>query len=132
MAETGAGKLAERRRIWREHVRAWQASGLGVTAYARKHDLNPKTFLYWRQSLRRNERKSADRLSATANATQPLFRRLDVVTPPLPVTSSEGGCRLRLPNGALLELDHLPDADALVRLVAAAGVLSAVGAGDAP
>ena len=125
MAETG--KLAERRRFWRAHVRAWQASGQGVTAYAREHGLNPKTFLYWRQSLRRKERSPA-----TSDGTAPLFRRLDVVQPSPAEASMRGGCRLHLPNGALLELDRLPDAAALAQLVAAAGALKAAPAGDAP
>ena len=125
MAKTGT--LAERRRFWRAHVKAWQASDQGVTAYAREHGLNPKTFLYWRQSLRRKERSSTK-----CNGAKPLFQRLEVVKPPPAEAPMRDGCRLHLPNGALLELDRLPDADALTRLVAAAGALGVAPTVDAP
>jgi hypothetical protein len=48
---------------WREHVRAWRASGLSCVAYCARHDLNLRTFHHWvaraRASLRPTRRQRA-------------------------------------------------------------------------
>jgi len=33
----------------RQHLQAWQISGLSETAYCQQFELNPKTFLGWRR-----------------------------------------------------------------------------------
>jgi hypothetical protein len=46
--------------LWLAHVRAWQASGLGRTAYCAQHGLAPRTFHQWvaraRPFLRKRQR----------------------------------------------------------------------------
>jgi hypothetical protein len=47
---------------WREHVRAWRASGLSRTAYCQRHDLEVNTFHHWVARLRhtfRHPRKTS-------------------------------------------------------------------------
>lgn len=70
------GTLVERRRYWHTQVMAWQASGLGVTAFAREHGLNLRSLLYWRRSLRRHEQ------TGRSAGQAPLFQRLEVVSEP--------------------------------------------------
>ncbi len=46
--------------LWLRHVRAWQASGLGRTAYCARHGLRPRAFHQWvaraQQILRKRQR----------------------------------------------------------------------------
>ena len=39
--------LESRRQYWREHVSAWQRSGLSQAAYCRQHGLIPRQLGYW-------------------------------------------------------------------------------------
>ena len=39
----------EKRRYWKEHLDAWQASGLTQVAYCRQHDLSRFRFQYWKK-----------------------------------------------------------------------------------
>ena len=41
----------ERRSFWENHIEQWQISGLGQTAYCRKHRLKAHRFYYWRRRL---------------------------------------------------------------------------------
>ena len=36
---------------WQEHLLAWEQSGTSQTDYCRAHNLNIKTFAYWRRKL---------------------------------------------------------------------------------
>ena len=42
------------REEWRAHTAAWRRTGLSAVEYARSHDLNPRTFAWWRWELRRD------------------------------------------------------------------------------
>ncbi len=46
---------------WREHVRAWRASGLARAAYCERHGLNPRAFQQWVARARHTFRKSGPR-----------------------------------------------------------------------
>jgi transposase-like protein len=38
---------------WLEHLRSWQTSGQGLSAYARSRGIEPGSMYYWRSALRR-------------------------------------------------------------------------------
>jgi transposase-like protein len=45
----------QRERLWRETIAAWQASGLSVRQYCRRHDVAEPSFYYWRRELQRRD-----------------------------------------------------------------------------
>jgi hypothetical protein len=40
---------AEKQRYWKEHLDAWQISGLSQVDYCRQHDLSRFRFQYWKR-----------------------------------------------------------------------------------
>jgi hypothetical protein len=75
--------------VWRQHVEAWQASGLTQAAYCQQQGLNPYTFTGWRR-----------RFTATL-ATRPGVMPIRVSpTDPAPAAAMV----LRLASGHQLEL----------------------------
>jgi hypothetical protein len=54
MAETNHRKASEQKRqYWQAHDEACRKSGLTREAYCTQHNLNVKTFAYWRQRLKK-------------------------------------------------------------------------------
>ena len=49
----GFDAKVERERKWREHVRAWQSSGLSQAAYCRQHGLTQNDFSWWKREIAR-------------------------------------------------------------------------------
>jgi hypothetical protein len=74
----------------RQHLQAWQISGLSQAAYYRQFGLNPKTFSGWRR-----------RYSATP--TRPRSELLPIQVAP-PVAGQTQAVALRLTSGHQLEL----------------------------
>lgn len=121
--------MEEKRRYWREHVRTWKESGLGVTAYARKQGINLKTFHYWRQVLRREENAKPavfQRIEVEPLESKAASFRMDGEGEPGVWSARLGDCRLRLPNGVILELTGVVDAEGVGRLLLMAGSLPGV------
>jgi len=53
MAETNQGKSSkQKRQYWQSHDEACRRSGLTRIEYCRGHNLNVKTFAYWRHRLK--------------------------------------------------------------------------------
>jgi hypothetical protein len=73
----------------KNHIEAWQASGLSQAAYCRRHGLNSNTFSGWLRSYRSSSKPQAPEL-------------IPVQLDPMP--SPGGALGLRLPNGYQLEL----------------------------
>jgi hypothetical protein len=74
---------------WKQHIEAWQASGLTQAAYCRRHELNPGTF---------SARLRAYRASSAPEAPGLIPIRLEpAVVPSEPLV-------LRLASGHRLEL----------------------------
>ena len=84
----------QRERFWREAMSAWQASGLSVRQYCRRHDLAEPSFYYWRRELQERDAR------ATASSS-PAFVPVTVV----PAATVE----VRCPSGHVVAL---PAADA--------------------
>ena len=49
---------------WKQHVKAWQTSGLSQRAYAHKHDLTLSSFYYWQRKLKPGRRVSKRRFAS--------------------------------------------------------------------
>ena len=81
-------KSQQRTDYWREHITAWQASGLSGQAFCQQHQLTYHQFVYWRQKLRTPK----DSLSSG-------FAKVTAATP---LTTHAGELTLALPNGLVL------------------------------
>ena len=44
-------ELAEKRRLWHEHLSRWESSGLSQVEYCRQDKLRSHIFLYWKKKL---------------------------------------------------------------------------------
>ncbi len=44
-------ELAEKRRLWQEHLSRWESSGLSQVEYCRQNNLRTNIFLYWKKKL---------------------------------------------------------------------------------
>jgi transposase len=53
----------QREQLWRETMTAWQASGLSVRQYCRRHDLAEPSFYYWRRELQQRDARPTARSS---------------------------------------------------------------------
>jgi hypothetical protein len=78
---------------WKQHIEAWQASGLSRTAYCRQHGLRPATF-----TARLREHRSLQPLSASA-ALVPVRIGPAKASEPLVLKTASGHC-LELPLAA--------------------------------
>jgi transposase-like protein len=59
----------QRERFWRDAMSAWQASGLSVRQYCRRHELAEASFYYWRRQL---QRRDAQRVPSSPPAFVPI------------------------------------------------------------
>ena len=102
-------KLTERQHFWLGHLHAWEKSGDTMKSYAAVHGLDLRPFYHWKSWLTR--KGLFHRVSK-----RPLFKKLKIERP-------STGCRLHLPNGAMIEWDAPLAVDDLSELVRAVGEL---------
>ena len=70
----------ELERQWRERMARWQASGLTVREFCRRHGLLETSFYYWKRELRTRDAAAAATLkSSPAKASRPTFVPLTVL-----------------------------------------------------
>ena len=81
-----------RQQFWLDHLRAWQAQGTSLRAYAAANGLSSSS-LY--RARRRLERRGL--LSGALEDTAPAFV-------PVRVTAPAPACRVLLPNGVVVEV----------------------------
>ena len=99
----------ERERKWREHLAAWQKSGLSQAAYCRQHGLTQNDFSWWKREIARRGQGTL--------RMAPAFVPVHVTLPPtLPPTSSYA-FELELRGGRVLRFDARVDAAALNSIV---------------
>jgi transposase-like protein len=84
----------QREQLWRETMAAWQARGLSVRQYCRRHGLAEPSFYYWRRELQQRDAR-------TAGSSPPAFVPVTVV--------SAATVEVRCPSGHVVTL---PTADA--------------------
>ena len=103
----------ELERQWRERIACWQASGLTVREFCRRHGLLETSFYYWKRELRkRDTAASIATKSSPAKKSPPTFLPLTVL--PTPTLSVE----VRCPSGHVVLLSAC-DAMSLSSLFAA-------------
>ena len=54
-AISSPAEVEEKRRYWRKHLDAWQASGLTQVEYCRQHDLSRFRFQYWKKRFQESD-----------------------------------------------------------------------------
>ena len=107
-----AADLTERQQFWLEHLRGWEKSGGSMASYAAAQGLEVRALYHWKRWLVNKG------LFKTLHK-RPRFKRVKVVDSP-----SAAGCRLHLPNGALLEWGSPLTVDDLGALLKVASKLS--------
>ncbi|MBL4681967.1 MAG: hypothetical protein JKY88_14745 [Pseudomonadales bacterium] len=66
---------------WKQHVKAWQTSGLSQRAYAHKHDLTLSSFYYWQRKLKPSRRISTPRFAPVKVSQSPSLNPIRIVHP---------------------------------------------------
>ena len=102
----GVDAKVERERVWREHVRAWQKSGLSQAAYCRRHALQQADFSWWKSEIGRRD-------ELTSMAAEPAFVPVNVGLPQTAAYAFE----LELCGGRVLRFDARIDPAALNAVV---------------
>jgi hypothetical protein len=109
--QTQIQELTDRQQYWLDHVRAIERNGGSVLEYAASHGISTGSLYYWRRwaTKRRNRDDTMQTEAVTA------FQRIAVRQEPATV------CRVKMPNGAMIELaGHVTD-QMLQTVIRAAG-----------
>ena len=99
--------------FWKNHIHAWNKSGLSQSEYARRHELPVKTFGYHKRRLD-NQRIIQSALDSKEQ--KPLIP-VSVAQEPEPQKTLETGITLISPGGLRVELATGFDATALKQVV---------------
>jgi transposase-like protein len=106
----------ERERYWRRLIREQQASGLGISAFCREHEVSLSSFFQWRRKLR--ERPRRDEPGAAPDTSQedsaPRFVPVELPAPP---TAGRVGCEIVLADGCRVLVPTHCDASWLREIV---------------
>ena len=93
-----------REHLWRNRLAAWQASGLTIRAFCRRHHLAETSFHYWRRELQARD-------ATTSPTNRPMFvpvrvlTEIDTVaTPPQPEARHATMVEVRCPSGHVVTL----------------------------
>jgi transposase-like protein len=88
----------ERERYWRGVIREQGASGLGVSAFCREHEVPLSSFFQWRRKLqaRQREDEPAPRKSQAQEGAAAKFVPVQLQAPP---TARRAGCEIVLADG---------------------------------
>ncbi|MFQ5634804.1 MAG: hypothetical protein ACE5G3_05695 [Gammaproteobacteria bacterium] len=102
MAEAEDVRLTEHQRSWLERIRACEASGMTVSAYAAEHGLNARTMYGARKVLKRK--------GVLPGGAQGIgFQRARIVV----ADSRDMSWRIALPNGVTVSFSGAVDTDSL-------------------
>jgi hypothetical protein len=113
--KTTPPRLTERQAYWLEHLRACETSGLTAKAYAKKHRLSIHA-LYQAGK----ERRRRDALASPRKRRSVTFAKVHAA----PVAIQGGSWRVRLPNGAVIELEAPREPEDRVHLLQSVACLS--------
>jgi len=88
----------ERERYWRGVIREQRASGLGISAFCREHEVPLSSFFQWRRKLEQRQHvdEPAPRNSTTREDSAAKFVAIELHAPP---TATRSGCEVVLPDG---------------------------------
>ena len=108
----------ERERYWRGKIREQRASGLGVSAFCREHEVPLSSFFQWRRKLKgrhaKEERASGNHTSQEDSAAK--FVPVQLLPPP---TATRSGCEIVLADGCRVIVPTQCDATWLVEILGA-------------
>jgi hypothetical protein len=114
--DTPPTRLTERQAYWLEQLQACEASGLTTRAFSQKHRLSVHALYQARKMRRRREA-----VASPVKKRSVTFAKVRTV-PPVPV---QGGLwRVRLPNGAVIELEAPRGPEDRLRLLQSVAGLS--------
>lgn len=98
----------QKRQYWLNHIKAWQASDLSQTDYARLHNLSAKAFNYHK----RRHCKAPAENRQVQSVVPVVVETSEINTAPL-----KSGITLSMPQGVKVELEPGFNADCLKRLL---------------
>ena len=114
MTKTG---LTERQRYWLEHFRRCESQAMGLSDYARAHQLSVDAMYNAKSKLKLRGAYEA----AHAVTQAPRFVRVDVAQGAAASRASSTACRVHFANGAMVELSvELSELASLFRSVVCA------------
>ncbi|MCP4002861.1 MAG: transposase [bacterium] len=107
----------ERDRYWRGVIREQRASGLGISAFCREHEVPLSSFFQWRRKLQ--ERQHQDEPAAGRSEAQEdsvaKFVPVQLHSPP---TATRAGCEIVLADGCRVIVPTQCDATWLGQILA--------------
>jgi transposase-like protein len=107
----------ERERYWRGVIRQQRASGLGISAFCREHEVPLSSFFQWRRKLK--ERQHKDEPSpGTSKAQEDSVAKFIPVSLHPPPTATRAGCEIVLANGCRVIVPTQCDATWLGEILA--------------
>jgi hypothetical protein len=107
----GLRGLTERDRFWLRHVRACTRSGEAATEYTKRHGLAVGAYY---EAKRRLIGRGALSRAGTTSRPPSVFTQVVAADPG---RDRSGGFRIRLPGGALLEWERVPEAATIESLI---------------
>lgn len=107
-------KLTERQRYWLEHLRACEAAGKTMRAYASESGIDVRSLYDAKKRLVRDGVLAAEKGVAGVG-----FSRARVVG----AAAHSGGCRIQFPNGITVTFSDTVDGGALSRILGAVAAL---------
>lgn len=102
--------MTAKQRYWLGHIKACEAKGQSLSAYAAEHHLALKSCYRWKTRL-----TQLGLLAVTATAA-PVFRPVQIT----PASISTGNYRITLPNGIQVEIQGACDAIQLQQVLTTA------------
>jgi len=114
--------------FWRDAMRRWKRSGLGIREFCRRERLAEGSFYAWRRELARRERNQASTTSlrdgrrsgrARSAAIPPLFLPIHVRGGAPEATLGDGTIEVRLSGGEILRAGSAVSPERLARLIEA-------------
>ena len=92
--------------FWLDHITQCREQNLSLAEYAKAHELHVSKLYYWKKRLKALGQLPSDPMSGGFTRVQPSSLEL-----------CSSGCRLRFPNGMMVEWDTSPAGDYLARLL---------------
>ncbi len=89
-----------------DHITQCREQNLSLAQYAKEHELKVNKLYYWKKRLKELGQLSSEPTSMCFTRVQPSLSGLCV-----------SGCRLRFPNGAIMEWDTPLEVDHIARLL---------------
>lgn len=94
----GRRRNLERERYWRGVVREQRASGLGISAFCREHEVPLSSFFQWRRKLQERDRKN-ESVAGSSTPREDSVAKFVPVELPAPPMARRADCEIVLADG---------------------------------